>query len=204
MYVKIGPYINYIGPYQIADLLQKVGVSEKRCDKLGDWLANTPIYTFCEWVEGKRNRTVKVRIDKYDTWSMDSTLAHIILPMLKQLKETTHGAPDVDDKDVPKKLRSTSAPEKENDWDSDDNLFARWDWVLDEMIWAFGQVNEDWQDQYYKEPRGEWHTKDPENDISEIVWDKNPVIDTKGLKAHNKRMQNGFRLFGKYYSNLWD
>ena len=204
MYVKIGPYINYIGPYQIADLLQKVGVSEKRCDKLGDWLANTPIYTFCEWVESKRNCTVKVRIDKYDTWSMDSTLAHIILPMLKQLKDTLHGAPDIDDKDVPKKLRSTSAPEKENDWDSDDNLFARWDWVLDEMIWAFGQVNEDWQDQYYKEPRGEWHTKDPENDISEIVWDKKPVIDTKGLNAHNKRMQNGFRLFGKYYQNLWD
>ena len=170
MYVKIGPYINYIGPYQIADLLQKVGVSEKRCDKLGDWLANTPIYTFCEWVESKRNCTVKVRIDKYDTWSMDSTLAHIILPMLKQLKETKHSAGGVDDKDVPKKLRSTSAPKKENEWDTDDNWFARWDWVLDEMIWAFS-----------------FH-------LEEDSWPE----------KYDKRMQNGFRLFGKYYQNLWD
>ena len=204
MKVFIGKYPRWWGPYQIADLLQKVGMSENQCDKIGNWIADTQLSNFCNWVESKRKRKIQVRIDKYDTWSMDSTLSYIILPMLKQLKETKHSAADVNDKDVPKKLRSTSAPKKENDWDSDDNLFARWDWVLDEMIWAFGQVNEDWQDQYYKEPRGEWHTKDPENDISEIVWDKKPVIDTKGLKAHNKRMQNGFRLFGKYYSNLWD
>jgi hypothetical protein len=28
-------------------------------------------------------RKIDVRIDKYDTWNMDSTLAYIILPMLK-------------------------------------------------------------------------------------------------------------------------
>ena len=31
---------------------------------------------------------VSVRIDPWDTWSMDDTLAQIILPMLKQLKNT--------------------------------------------------------------------------------------------------------------------
>ena len=29
-------------------------------------------------------------------------------------------------------------------------------------------------------------------------------VDHEGLDAHNKRMENGFRLFGKYYQNLWD
>ena len=52
---------------------------------------------------------------------MDHTLAMIIVPMLKQLKETKHGAPFVDDEDVPEELKSTSAPAKENDWDTDDN-----------------------------------------------------------------------------------
>jgi len=28
--------------------------------------------------------------------------------------------------------------------------------------------------------------------------------DTDGANAHQARMSNGFRLFGKYYENLWD
>jgi hypothetical protein len=87
--------------------------------------------------KGERARKINIRIDKYDTWSMDSTLALIIHPMLVQLKQTKHGSPWIDDEDVPEELRSTSAPPKENEWDTDDNHHARWDWVLDEMIWAF-------------------------------------------------------------------
>ena len=67
----------------------------------------------------------EIRIDRQDTWNMAETLADIILPMLKQLKETKHGAPFVDDEDVPEELKSTSAPTKENDWDTDDNHFKR-------------------------------------------------------------------------------
>jgi len=203
MYVKIGPYKNWWGAYQLADLLRKVNVNDERCDKIGDWLANTWVHTFCSWVDSKRNRTIKVRIDDYDTWSMDATLAYIILPMLKQLKKTTHGAPNVDDKDVPEHLRSIHAPSKQNKWDTDDNWHDRWDWVLDEMIWVFEQVNIDWEDQYYEEI-GYGQLKDNENSLDEIIWDKAPVIDRDGLKKHGERMQNGFTLFGKYFQNLWD
>jgi len=28
--------------------------------------------------------------------------------------------------------------------------------------------------------------------------------DSEGMKAHQKRMSNGFQLFGKYYEALWD
>jgi hypothetical protein len=91
---------------------------------------------FLDFVHPKINY---VKIDRYDTWSMDHTLADIILPMLKQLKTTKHGSPSVDDQDVPEGLglRSTEAGPKENEWDTDDNWFKRWDWVLDEMIFAF-------------------------------------------------------------------
>ena len=50
----------------------------------------------------KNEQNVSVRIDHWDTWSMDDTLAYIVLPMLKQLKETKHGGPHVNNKDVPK------------------------------------------------------------------------------------------------------
>ena len=153
-----------------------------------------------------------VKIDHYDTWSMDHTLAHIILPMLKQLKKDKHGSPLVDDEDVPEELRSTSAPAKENDWDIDDNHFKRWDWVMDEMIQAFEcKVDDSWEDQY----------RSGEHDIKSVpcAWDANgkPTLytfedgpnntykcDYEALFAHNKRNSNGFRLFGKYYEGLWD
>ena len=100
---------------------------------------------------------VKVKIHKYDTWSMDQTLAPIILPMLVQLKATQHGHP-------------ANLTEKE------------WDDILDEMIWAFEQkCRDDWMRDY---DYNKW--------------------DSDGATAHQKRMTNGFKLFGKYYENLWN
>jgi hypothetical protein len=29
-------------------------------------------------------------------------------------------------------------------------------------------------------------------------------VDREGLEAHQKRKANGFRLFGRYFQNLWD
>lgn len=136
----------------------------------------------------------QIIIHPWDTWSMDHTLALIIVPMLKQLKETKHGAPFVDDEDVSNELKSTSAPPKENEWDTDENYFKRWDYVLDEMIWAFEQkCLDDWESDYY---RG---AGDGFPGGYKLVWE-----DPEGRKAHQERISNGFRLFGKYYENLWD
>ena len=155
-----------------------------------------------------------VKIDRWDTWSMDHTLGMIALPMLKQLKETKHGSPFVDDKDVPKGLglRSTEAKPKENEWDTDDNHFKRWDWVLDEMIFAFEhKLDDSWQDAYrsgtmdHKTVACEW---DETGKATMYRWEDGPnhtyKCDYAGMQKVEKRIQNGFVLFGKYYQNLWD
>lgn len=168
---------------------------------------------------------IRVQIDKWDTWNMDYTLAHIILPMLIQLKKSKQGAPYVDDSDVPDNLRSTSAPPKKNDYDVDDFHFDRWDYVLDEMIWAFGQkLQDDWESQYYSGEADYWHQAYDKDDkplgdpfkwpskgpkgykYSQMIEGPNHTykLDMEGLKAHDARMKNGFRLFGKYYDGLWD
>ena len=203
MKVYTGPYTNWIGPYQIANLLQKVGVSEDRCDKIGDYLAKTWLNKFCNWLEKKRKRKEKIKIHYYDVWSMDYTLSLIVLPMLKQLKEVQHGAPHTDDEDVPEGLglRSSEAPIKENDYDTDDNHFKRWDWIMDELIWTFEQLCEDnkGESQFFDHSKC---TKDSEDILD---WSKSKVqIDQEGLKKHEERVQNGCRLFGKYYQCLWD
>ena len=84
-----------------------------------------------------------VKIDPQDTWSLDHTLAHIILPALKQLKATQHGSGMVDEEDVPEHLRPTEPPGPNNGY-TDNTVHERWSWVMDEMIWAFEQkLNDD-------------------------------------------------------------
>jgi hypothetical protein len=70
-----------------------------------------------------------------------------------------------------------------------------WDEILDEMIWAFEQkCRDDWESDYY-----EYEDDNTERFGLKLVWE-----DRAGAKAHQERMSNGFRLFGKYYENLWD
>jgi hypothetical protein len=155
-----------------------------------------------------------VKIDYYDTWSMDHTLAHMVLPMLKQLKATKHGAPCVDDEDVPEGigLRSTEAGPKENEYDTDDNHFRRWDWVLDEMIFAFEcKMDDSWEDAFregeidWKSVPCAWDEKGKPTMYEMQDGPKNTYkCDYDGMKVVHDRIQNGFRLFGRYYQNLWD
>ena len=230
MKVVIGPYTTWIGPYQIADLLcwwvkkvpDEYGMKAKPdwVHNFGTWLASnkdgsdSKLNKFCNWVESKRHRQVYVRIDKWDTWGMDHTLGIIALPMLKQLQASKHGSPGVDDEDVPEglNLRSTEAPPKENEWDTDANWFKRWDWVMAEMIFAFEHhVDNKWEEAYSK---GKWSTRS-----EACEWDENGKAkmykmvnnddhthetDYEALKIVHERIRNGFKLFGKYYQNLWD
>jgi hypothetical protein len=160
-----------------------------------------------------------VKIDRWDTWSMDHTLSRIALPMLRQLKATKHGAPNVDDFDVPEHLQSTAPGARdscEHEWDIDDNHFKRWDWIMDQMIFAHeSKLDDDWQEQFWT---GEWgdtnwiktdrEYPNPETGVMEATYQMentgDRTCDWDGLNAYEKRIQNGFRLFGKYYQGLWD
>jgi hypothetical protein len=227
MRVYIGPYKDFVGPYQIAEALcfwvpnqkDEFGYPQKPdwVHDFGTWLSggeekDSLLMKLCTWIESKRKRTIKVRIDNHDVWSMDHTLAYIILPMLKKLKDNKQGAPFVDDEDVPEGLRSTDAPPKENEYDTDANHFKRWEWVLDEMIQAFEcKVDDSWEDQYRSGVHDftwEVYATDENGKPKYYQMKDGPKntykCDYEALEKHQKRNENGYRLFGKYYSNLWD
>ena len=222
MKVYISGYRNHwISPYTI---LKKVCFWEKD-DGVFYNLEDKPNHKYEKWIHRLdpicmgiqkvldfiHPRVEYVKIDRYDTWSMDHTLANIILPMLKQLRDSKHGAPNVDDEDVPRELWSIYAfPEKE--YHVDGNHFKRWDWVLDEMIFAFEHKNDDsWQESFssgefdYKSVACEWD-ENGKPKLFNIVEGPNHTYkcDYEGMRAVEDRIQNGFRLFGKYYQNLWD
>lgn len=184
-------------------------------EKASDYL--TPISRAIQWVLDRVHPEIKyIKIDRWDSWSMDYTLTPIILPMLKQLKATKHGSPFVDDEDVPEHLRSTAAPPKQNDWDTDDNHHARWDWVMSEMIFAFEcKVDDSWEDEFrsgeidfVSVPVDINGNVVPKGEHTHYRMDRGPndtyECDYEGMQVVEKRIQNGFRLFGKYYQALWD
>ena len=120
MKVKIGSYPkrltcnlyrNYMDKkYGFVDYPNKQSKFEDRLEWVDDRIQDVYNVFNRLWFD-ERQQKIKVHIDHWDTWSMDHTLAPIILPMLIQLKETKHGAPHVDDKDVPKELQSKYAVE---------------------------------------------------------------------------------------------
>ena len=141
----------------------------------------------------KNEQRVSVRIDKYDTWSMNSTLSSIVIPMLKQFKNSKHGAPVIDLEDVPMQLRT------------ENHFFDRWDWVLQEMLFAHESTLEDWEEQFCSGEHDTSWLKLDNGNREMVVGPKDTFkIDTEGLAEFHKRIANGFRLFGKYYENLWD
>ena len=147
----------------------------------------------------ERNQRITVEIEPHDVWSLDWTLAQIIHPGLIMLKQQKNGAPRVDPEDVPEELRPT--PEElanyEEDLSIDELWFERYDYILDEMIWAFEQKCRDhWEDDYY----GPYI----EGDDGKFLNGRFEWTDDKGRQAHQERMTNGFKLFGKYFEALWD
>ena len=184
-------------------------------DKLADLL--NPISLAIQWIWDKVDRKIDyVKIDRWDTWSMDHTLSYIILPMLKQLKDSKHGGPRVDDEDVPDEIKSTNAKPKENDYDTDDFWFDRWDYVLDEMIFAFEcKIDDSWQEKFRSGeidmtwiPVDKEGNKVPKGQHTHYQMGHGPnhtyECDYEGMEKVQKRITNGFRLFGKYYEGLWD
>ena len=127
-----------------------------------------------------QKQKVKVRLHEHDTWNMDQTLAYIIGPMLEQLKSTSHAAPHVDPEDVPASLRPKSSCKVTG---MDERYFDRWNWVLDEMIFSFNAKTDDtFENQFFTDDG----------------------YDSTAQEKHQERVNNGFRLFGKYYESLWD
>tara|TARA_B100000586_G_C19786535_1_gene292280 strand:- start:29 stop:544 length:516 start_codon:yes stop_codon:yes gene_type:complete len=162
----------------------------------------------------RKNRAENIRIDHYDTWNVDVTLAHIIVPLLEQLKERKQGAPFVDSEDVPKFLQMTDEQLKtyEEEHETDDNFFKRWDYVMDQMIFAFSSKLNDWEDDFASGENDVDFAEIPDrldengDPLYTMVYGENHTrkYDVEGRQKYQERITNGFRLFGKYYEGLWD
>ena len=76
---------------------------------------------------------------------------------------------------------------------------------MDEMIWAFEQDTNDWEEKYYSGVI-DMLKQEVEGGCFRLVDGPNHTfkVDEEGIKKHHERINNGRRLFAKYYDGLWD
>ena len=188
MKVYIGEYPRWFGPYQFVDKVFFF-LSDEKKDKIVDWIPTAPFTWMDKWFN---QRYVDIQIDEYDTWNADHTLALIIHPLLVKFRENILGVPHIDSADVPDEVWRGETNEDEIE-------FKKWTWIVDEMIFAFSKdLDEDWESAYMDIPLDE--------DFQFDSIGKNPKfkIDNEKIMATRKRIENGHRLFGKYYGALWN
>jgi hypothetical protein len=175
MKVRIYKYPSWFGVYQ---LVEKLPINEEKASALANKIEEKvpQLNRFFKWLYDKRIRKDKIIIEPFDTWSADYTLSKIIVPVLKQLKEDQHGAPNVDNEDVPIELQK---PKELPEHDIDENHFKRWEYILNRMIQAF-----------------EYDIQDQDNEHLFLTLEE--------YKEKEAYAAEGRRLFAKYYNGLWD
>lgn len=139
-------------------------------------------------IDPKKKRKISVKLDDYDVWDVGETLAEVIVPLLKKLKQVKDGIPNVQDDDLPEDIR-TKYPVEPNDYFHADytpihmeRIAAKWEYAIDAMIFAFDSYRTNWEDQFH---------------MNGLLYDKD------GYDAYEKKILNGRILFAKYYDNLW-
>ncbi len=194
MKIYIGKYVSYINSYTISDKLKFFGLSEKKCYEVGNWLNNTWVKPFLNWIYDKKKRVVYTKIDDYDVWNLDNTLAQVILPALKEYRKITFA--------IPSNIHDTAGLPYPTETDEEYEIaLKKWHETLDKMIWSFEQITSDYEQQFYSV---EGEIADPIFKDGQLNWKTKPTIDFDALKHHDKKIQEGLDLFGKYYRNLWD
>lgn len=188
MFVKIGTYREWIGPYQIAQkiLFWKDKYEDDIVHEFGKFLAEDKngnpslLNKFCNWLDRKKKRKIKIKVHHYDTWNVDATLSPIIHAVLVEFIKDVPSTAMVDKEDVPSELHSTYGEYSEDDGGMS-ALFSHeaWLYVLNEMIYAF---DPEWDDKYGFGAEDYKH---------------------ESYVKNSARQQKGFELFGKYFSRIW-
>lgn len=197
------------------NVITKPEKGEPRKLKLDDDRGVTLLYKFLTWIDSKKKRKVDIRIDPWDTWNMAETLGDIILPMLKQLRETKHGSPS--GMSAFGEESNVHWPQmcfdfyKEDDKLANEKGHEQWVEILNKMIWAFEQVVDTDRDSKFHTGNHDIYLDPIKNDEDKIISyemkqgpEDTSKFDAKAYREYYDKINEGLALFGKYYMNLWD
>ena len=123
-------------------------------------------------------RKIKIKVHDYDVWNADYTMAELIYHVLLKYKDDPNAFLTVDKVDAPEGMKRQQ----------------RYEYVIDEMIWTFDCLRTgDYMDQYIV---------DEVEDESAFMGIR-VNLDKDKMDEIEQRIENGLRLFGKYFRALW-
>jgi hypothetical protein len=185
---------------------EKLEQWKQREARLEKWVPEWP-FRLINWIiRANKPKKDLIKIDYWDLWGFDCSIAQVIYPALIKIKEKKHGTPMSFFDHVPdERLHQTT---------DEDNKIAeqKWEDTLDQMIWSFGElVNDNFNEPNYL-LKLEWKFKPVEGHpgLSELDTPKHTEDEEKLIeqwrvdtKTYHDRMQKGFELFGKHFQSLW-
>ena len=160
-------------------------------------------------------RKIRVRIDRWDVWSMEHTLSLIILPCLKLFRSNMHGYPGcfIEPECASGEVSPHTKPVVSPDDEQEEPGFIKWKAILDKMIWSFEEIanfglNEPPFPDKIEEIKEEHVTglgKGMPYTRTTTTYEEGAVEAWKVLaKAYQDKVNDGLKLFGEYYQHLWD
>lgn len=161
-----------------------------------------------------KQRKIRVKIQRWDTWSLDHTLALIIHPALIAFRASAPGVPGCFTVEGAQTKSAFKAAQH------------AWHGILDEMIFAFGEIATNYPGRDQASARRAAMVAAPPAVVSKKVSAKitaktrsssrsgggTParVVPTvvapppsEPLEAYEARIEHGLALFAKYYTALW-
>ena len=129
-----------------------------------------------------KERKIRVEIHDYDTWNLDTTLAHIIWPALEKYLEVSKGIIVMDE------------PRDEYGGKSFEE-------AVTELIWVFKEIATSAE---YQRIIDEHYTEKDINGADVTGWFKDADAMHAKHEVLETRIQNGLELFGKIYRHLWN
>jgi hypothetical protein len=140
-----------------------------------------------------------IEVEKFDTWSLDVTLAPIIMAALIAYREEFIFCPSdfVISEGHSQNRQLCFEFYTQSDEDLEKRALAAWRETIDKMIWSFEQISLYWDEKYYSR-----------SDREMIDWKRSRIelsveFDKVGYELHSARIQEGLDLFAKYYRCLW-
>jgi len=128
----------------------------------------------------------------YDIWGFDYYLIKVISKGIKELQRQVHGVPG----NIAEKFKD------KNDPDGIDNAMKEWKRILGEIAWTFESA--------HKVNENDWiliNNEKQRNKLTKFYDELNKSQDYFCYimtKEECKRYREGWKLFQKYFFNLWD
>jgi hypothetical protein len=148
------------------------------------------------------NKKHIIKVDRWDTWNCDSTIAKLVFPMLLQLKDEKQGVPS----EFGEVGGEAHGVQDSFEFYQESYAFAwdegvkRWDTILEKIIWSMYQIAYVDYDQKYHHGESDYDFSDGKlTQLNSDYW-----YDAAGAAKHEERIQEGLDLFGKYFRSLWD